>query len=108
MATRQIPLRTTPTVYKMTVELDEFSYGLKLMYRERAGYWYLDISFEGQLILASIKLVATEDLLAPYAYLKADNKLPLGTLRVVDTFNLDTDPTQSNIGNQVVLLYDEA
>lgn len=108
MANIKIPARTEPEAYTMRVELEGVFYDLSFRFNARDSHWYMDVSSNDIVRLYGLKIVHSERLLERYAYLKVDNKIPPGTMRVFDITGFDRDPDQTTFGDDVVLLYTEA
>ena len=108
MSVLRIPLVVDPPAYSMAVELEGTVYGIQIRYNARSAAWYMDLLFNGAIVANAIKLVEGVNLLRRLDYMKADGRLPPGTWRVYDTSAQHRDPTRTNLGTDVVLLYDEA
>ncbi len=90
--------------WRQLAELDTLTFGFAFSINRRDGFWRVAIDRDGTVLLAGIKLVLSADLLAAHRY---DDRLPLGTLRMIDLDGLDNEATEENFGDRVVLAYDE-
>lgn len=90
--------------WRQLAELDTLTFGFAFSINRRDGFWRIAIDRDGVVLLAGIKLVLSADLLVAHRY---DDRLPLGTLRMIDLDGTDTEATEENFGDRVVLAYDE-
>lgn len=108
MATLRLPIQPGKLAKRYLVELDGTWHGLTFRWAEKMQVWLLDIDTNRETVLTSVRVVTSEDLLAPWAYMQADGRLPVGTFQVRDTEGLGRDPDTTTIGDKVVFLYTEA
>ena len=108
MATLRIPVTVDPLANSMTVELDSLNYKLSFRFNARDDHWYVDIYFEDIIVLFGVKVVHTDDLFGQFSYMQADERLPPGTFQVLDITGADRDPSKTDFGEDIVLLYVEA
>lgn len=105
MSTFIIPVSETTDAFDEQVELDGLVYDLFFRWNARDNHWGMDIGRDGTVLISSIKLVVTSDLLVQYRRI---GDLPEGTLFVDDLDGLDNDPDDENFGDRVVLKYSES
>lgn len=105
MATVKIPIREGARQFTEQVELDQAMYDLAFRYNVRDGKWRLSIDFGGENLVNALPLVADEDVLRNLRHI--EDLMP-GTLIVRDLDGADADPDDTNFGERVVLLYQEA
>lgn len=88
--------------FDMVASLENTNYVLEFRWNTRGSAWYLNVYDESgtTLLLAGLKLVANWPLAA---YTTA--RQPPGLLIVVDSSGTDTDPTLTDFGTRVILLY---
>ena len=108
MATLQIPVRVDPLNYTMKVEMDGGFYDLGFRFNARDDHWYMDVSFDEALVVSGIKVVHSSDLLGQFAEFAVDGRTPPGQLIILDITNAGRDPSKTNFGNEIVMLYTEA
>lgn len=108
MATLLVPLRSGKAAYRFTVELDDEFYELQFRWNSRDLHWFLDIFKDDTLSIAGVKVVENDDLLVLYNYMSVDGRIPPGTLRIVDSTGVGADPDTESLGDDVIMLYDEA
>ncbi len=104
MAFFTIPIPEEVIPFELQIELDTALFTLSFRYFPRDGAWRMTIAKAGTVILSSVKLVNTQDLLAQYTYNEA---LPLGKFIVSDQDLLEADPDSSNFGDRVLLMYQD-
>ncbi|MHC4397898.1 MAG: phage baseplate plug family protein [Planctomycetota bacterium] len=100
MATIEIPLRNDIFYYSFTKELDGVVYSLRLQYNRRIDSWILDFID----IVNGIRLAGGQDMLKQFHHLE----VPPGRLEIVDLDGKFTEPNKTNIGDRVILQYEEA
>lgn len=104
MAQSVIPLDSLNSQYSLDVALSGTSYRLSFFWNVRGAFWTMDVTDLSDLpILMGVKLVADWDLLSNFA----NPLLPTGRLLCVDTSGAGTDPTDSDLGSRVILVYDD-
>lgn len=106
MATQVIPLDSTYDHFVFTVELDGTTYTCEFKFNARDNTWCFDFSDELEnLIVGSIPTVIGWPLLRQYQY---KNNVPKGLLYFVDTSGFDVRPGRFDLGNRVIMVYEEA
>lgn len=103
MTILNIPVPGTTDAFTESLELDGTIYELKFRWNARDRHWMLDVITGGDLLMAGIKLVISDDLLA--RDLRPEG-LPPGRLFVADLDNLDRDPEETLFGDRVLLRYE--
>ncbi len=102
MTTFIIPTNETTDPFDQQVEMDGAVFGLAFRWNKRDLHWSMDISRNGGVLVAGIKLVIIPDLLIQY---RRTAGLPEGTLFIDDLDGQDNDPDDVNFGDRVVLKY---
>lgn len=105
MNTFIIPVTDSTDHFNEQVELDGRIYDLIFKWNARDDHWNISIGRDGIILVSSIKLVVTTDLLGQFRRIGG---LPDGILFVDDLDGLDNDPDDQNFGDRVVLKYTEA
>ena len=105
MAFFVIPIPATIIPFDQQVELDSTLFTLQFRYSRRTGFWSLTLIRSGAVILANVKVVNSLDLLAQYRHLE---ELPLGTIIVSDQNLAFADPNDTNFGESVLFMYQDA
>lgn len=83
-------------------ELDERVYQFTFTWNEREEYWYFDLADDsGSPIAEGIKVVVNWDLIRR----SSDARRPPGNIIALDTTNQNLDPTQAELGNRVLMVY---
>lgn len=97
----EIPVVNDVKNYKMTVTLNERDYVLIFEYNQRDSYWYMGIEgyAEGQ------RLVHGPYIFRNFKYIE---NFPQGDFFVYDTTGNRSNPSDTNFGDTVKLLYNEA
>lgn len=104
MADVVIPVDSADPHYTLDVTLSGIAYRLSLDWNTRGGFWALGIYDQtGAPIVLGVKIVADWELLARFA----NSRLPPGLLFCVDTSGQGLDPTDSDLGTRVLLVYDD-
>ncbi len=98
-----VPVNKQTDAYSQSIELDGQVFDLSFHFNKREDKWYLRISRNDAIIIDSLKLVHSTDLLSQY---RAYN-VPKGVLSVVDSSGLFQDPSSSEFGNTIQLQYDD-
>lgn len=98
-----IPVQSTTDSFKQQVEMDLAVYDLSFEWNARDAHWTMRIGKAGDTIIAGIKLVVSEDLLA---YAKRIAGAPPGRMIIRDLDDLDRDPDGVLFGARVALMYD--
>ncbi len=104
MAFFTIPVPETTIPFDQQVEMDGNLFLLKFRYHSRNGHWRMTIIRSGVVLLSSLKVVNTLDLLAQYRHIE---DLPSGTIIISDQDLLDSDPNDINFGDRVLLMYQD-
>lgn len=105
MATLQIPTRTDVTRYRQIVDLEGTSFVFDFNFNSREGFWYFDLlDINEDPIKVGIKVVVGFPLLR----LVRDARRPLGEVTAIDTTNSGKEAGQTDLGEEVVLLYTES
>ena len=101
----QIPIDAAFLSQTFQIELDATTYGMTINWLDRDSRWYLSLfdSLNNPLV-QSIPLCLNVDLLGKYT----EVAIPPGTLFIFDTSNLGLEPTISDFGTRVHLLYKAA
>jgi len=86
------------------VELDGTLFTLQFRYHTRDEFWRMTIIKAGVALLSYVKLVISLDLLAQYRHIE---DLPLGKIIISDQDLVDTDPSSTNFGDRVLLMYQD-
>lgn len=105
MSSVRIPVNFGVPKFRAVYELDGVTYGFLFRINRRDGSWRVTIDRDRTVLLHNVKIVLYSDLLA---ISKHDPRVPQGTLRAVDLDGVDTEPTEDNFGDRVILVYDEA
>lgn len=103
MATFQIPIPEGLVTVTFQVELEGVFYDFTLRWNARDRHWFLTVGLDGEVNLAGVKLVNSDDLLGQFARIE---DLPPGTLKIVDLDGFDRDPDDENFGDRVALQYE--
>lgn len=105
MAQFVLPVDSLNPYYSFDVALSSIVYRLTFIWNGRGQFWTMDISdTSDNIIQASIKLVASWELLLQYT----NPLLPPGSIYCIDMSGLDLDPTDTDLGTRVILVYDNA
>ena len=104
MADLVIPLDSSSTNYTLDVTLSGGVYRFGLYWNTRGQFWSLDIfDPSDNPIESGLKLVADWELISGLG----NSALPPGFLYCVDTSGQGLDPTDSDLGTRVLLIYDD-
>ena len=104
MADFVIPVDSTGTNYTLDVSLSGRVYRFGLYWNTRGQFWSLDIFDQADNPLATgLKLVADWELIGGLG----NSDLPPGFLYCVDTSGQGIDPTETDLGTRVILVYDD-
>lgn len=97
-----IPLDSALQLYDLQVELDNVTYGLRVVWNYRADQWAFSIfDAAGLPIAENIGLVVG----VPLAKRIKDARMPPGTLIAFDSANKGADPGLTDLGTRTVLCY---
>ena len=100
MTTKSIPLRNDIFQYSFTIEMDGVVYLLQIGYNLRSDSWRMRFGD----IITPIRLTLGTDLLSQFRHLE----VPPGELRMLDLDEMNTEPNKTNLGDRVVMQYEEA
>ncbi len=104
MADFVIPVDSSSTNYTVDVALSGGVYRFGLYWNTRGQFWSLDILDPSDNPIATgLKLVADWELVSGLG----NSALPPGFLYCVDTSGQGLDPTESDLGTRVLLIYDD-
>ncbi len=105
MSTVVIPTRTDLASYEMQIELGGDLFTLALHWNTRAATWFLDVADEdGAAIATGVAVVIGWPLLR----LVQTTGAPAGHLLAVDTTGRDDPPGLEDLGDRVLLVFQEA
>lgn len=105
MAIRRLPI--TPGVYAFSfkVDLDNRSFEFVFSFNARTALWAFDLKDDsGTVLLYKVPLFVKQLLLDQY---KHDARLPQGRLFALNLVDENTNATLLNLGQDVILLYQE-
>jgi hypothetical protein len=104
MAVYTLPLDSADGAYAVDVDLAGQVYRLGLTYNVRADLWALTISLpDGTALIEQQPLRVAVDVLAQFA----DERLPAGTLTLVDTSGTFAECGIADLGTRCLLVYDD-
>lgn len=104
MAQHVLPVDSDSASYSFDVDLSGKLYRLALAWNTRAAWWTLDIADDADTpLVTGIRLVADTELIRLFAL----DALPPGSLYCVDTSGQGVDPTDTDLGSRVILVYDD-
>ena len=104
MATRIIPTLADSEHYSERVELDGTIYGLTFMWNTREEAWFLSVAdADGVALVSGVKLVADWQLFQSVS----NASMPPGEMVAVDTSGAGLDPGLTDLGERVLLMYQE-
>lgn len=105
MAIREIPLRSDIKSYNFRVDLDNRTFTLDISFYDRAQIWLMNILDDtGEMLISGIPLFPKMFLIDKYQH---DARLPQGKLFVESLVSEDANPTADNLGQDVILLYED-
>jgi hypothetical protein len=104
MTVTTIPVTSTTDAFVQQVEMGGVIYDMEFSWNARDHHWSITIGRDGVVLVAGIKLVISDDLLA---YSRRIEGLPSGRLQIVDLDDKDRDPDDTIFGNRVMLMYDD-
>ena len=99
-----IPIPTEIIPFDQQVELDGTLYTLRFRYFFRDEQWRMTVIKSGVVLLASVKVVNSLDLLKQYSHIE---DLPKGKFIISDQDLVDSDPSSTNFGDRVLLMYQD-
>jgi hypothetical protein len=98
-----IPVRSLTDAYSFSMLLSGDVFEFLLRFNGNEQKWYMTVLRSDAIVLAGVKLVHSEDLLAQFiAY-----DIPQGTLSIHDKDGNYADPNDLNFGESVFLRYEE-
>lgn len=101
----QIPVRSDIPAYEFQIALEGTPYRLAFRYNRRRSRWAMDIkNQQGEILLAGVQILVALDLTSRFRVIDG----PPGRFFAVDTSNQDLPPTEADLGNRVLLYYEEA
>jgi hypothetical protein len=101
----QIPVRSDIPSYEFQITLEGTPYRLAFRYNRRRERWAMDIqSQQGVMLLAGVPILVAMDLTSRFRVVDG----PPGRFFAVDSSNQDLPPTEADLGNRVLLYYEEA
>jgi hypothetical protein len=104
MALFIIPVDSADPYYSLDVTLSGSVYRFTLQWNGRGGFWTMDISdTSDNPLITSLRLTASWELISQFG----NPLLPAGNLYCVDMGGLDVDPTDTDLGTRVLLVYDD-
>lgn len=105
MATFKLPIFVDNLDHKYNIVLDGETFTVEFHYNARADRWTIHVfDVEDVAVRHGVRLVEGIDLLQRVALATK----PQGTLKIVDTTGLDTEPNSVTLGAQSQLRYIEA
>jgi hypothetical protein len=105
MAYIQLPVRSDLPAYQFQTELEEETFFFDFEWNERGQYWTMTISnSDEEVIIAGIRLVSGISLLEQFTVAGR----PKGRILCVDTTGKNIDPSISDFGSRVLLMYRES
>ena len=107
MSVKELPIEIDETTgsFRLTVDLDEIEFTFDFQFNDREGFWYFDVyDFEDTLLKAGIKIVVQIPMLLIYK----EANLPPGDIMAIDLTNADKEAGLLDLGNDVLLVYQEA
>lgn len=106
MATLVVPLDDTYDHFTMTTTLDGTTYGMEFNFNPRDNSWYFNLLDNlGNLLLGSIPAIIGWPLLVQFKYM---TNIPPGVLYFLDQTNQDLPPGRFDLGQRVLMVYEEA
>lgn len=104
MAILEIP-KLPSSNYEFRIDLEGSTYNLSLKYNKRENRWYLNIKDEqDNPIVMGIKMVLNTSLVERFQ----DDRLPPGTLFLLNQTDINVDPGLEDFGTEIILLYEES
>lgn len=104
MSTFSIPLPTSNPHFVQQTQLNGVTYTIRIHWNEREEAFYMELGdIEGNPIVASRKLVANWGLL----FRVTDERKPVGDIFCVDQTGQGVDPGLDDLGERVLLIYDD-
>ena len=101
----QIPVRSDIPAYEFQITLEDTPYRLSFRFNARSARWTMDIKDQaGVSILCGIVILVGSDLSSRFRAVGG----PPGRFFAVDSSGQDLPPTQADLGNRVLLYYEEA
>lgn len=101
----QIPVRSDIPAYEFQITLEGTPYRLAFRFNGRSQRWIMDIKDQaGASILSGIMILVGSDLTSRFRSISG----PPGRFFAVDSSNQNLPPLEADLGNRVLLYYEEA
>jgi len=101
----ELPTRNDLPAFNYLITLEGQQYQLDFTYNDRMGKWMISISdTSGNVLVGEVPAVLNINLFGRYGVVG----LPPGKMYFYDTSTQNTDPARNDLGERVVLLYDES
>ena len=105
MAILQLPVSSDRASYEFKITIENVKYTFAFRFNSRADRWIMDIKTGGGVMLvAGLPLLIGVDLLAQF---KDAKEIPQGNLFLVNLFDQNESPGRDDLGNNVLLMYQE-
>lgn len=105
MAVRRLPIRAGVPALRFRTDLDDTTYEFRFTFNGRLSQWTMDIFDEaGNELVRGVPINVKQLLLKNY---KHNTNLPQGDLIALNLVNEDENPTFTNFGDDVLMLYSE-
>ena len=105
MAIIQLPVNSDNSNYSFKVDLDDSTYMFRFRFNTRLDKWLMDIATEDEInLLVGIPLLPGTLLSSRFT----DSRLPQGRLFIFNTVDENRECGRNDLGNDCLLLYDEA
>lgn len=105
MAILQIPVANNLDAYSFSVILEQITYFFEFKYNGRRKRWLMDIYDQDKVpLIYGMPMLTNVDVLGQYS----QEELPPGNFLVFDLSGLNKNPEQFDLGDTVLLLYEES
>lgn len=105
MAIREIPITPGVLAFSFKVDLDNRPFEFIFSFNSRSQIWTFDIKDDaGTTLLYKVPIFVKSVLLDQF---KHDTRLPQGKLFAINLVDENASPTDENLGDDVLLLYEE-
>lgn len=105
MAIVKLPVSTILDSYNFTISLESVIYNFEFKYNARRKRWLMDIyDSERNPILLGTAMLTNVDIASRFK----SESLPPGVFMVFDLSGLNKNPEQFDLGDNVILLYQES
>lgn len=105
MAVVKLPLDSLNLSYEFKVDLDGTTYTVAIRFNSRSAVWIMDLkTVNDDSIIMGIPLLLGSDLFGRFK----DSRLPPGTFLMVNLESDVEEASETNLGTEVLLLYEEA